>query len=280
MAVQDRDCHRKGLAMKTNAKWILALFVGALFVAPSMVAEGQPRKIPPMQGKRPPSRLRVAPPAAPVDITFSGGTFQMGSNDGDADAKPAHTASVSPFKMQSREVTVAQYKSCVDAKKCSVPGSSTGCNWGQAGRDNHPINCVDYYQATNYCASLGMRLPTEQEWEFAAKSPDNRTYPWGATAPTTEPCWKTNASCIVGSHAAGRSASGLDDMSGNVAEWTASPFCPYQSGGCTTTTRAVRGGGWSLAVATEVQTSSRAGFNKGVRSATIGFRCVGAPAPQ
>ena len=204
----------------------------------------------------------------------------MGANEGDADAKPAHTASVSPFKIQVKEVTVTEYKKCVDANKCTVPNTSTGCNWGQTGRGNHPINCVDYYQATNYCTFVGMRLPTEQEWEFAAKSPDNRAYPWGPAQPSGQICWKNSSTCAVGSHATGRSASGLYDMSGNVAEWTASPFCPYQSGGCTTTTRAVRGGGWSLAVATELQTSSRAGFNKGVRSATIGFRCVGSPDPQ
>ncbi len=266
--------------MKISAKWFLAVLAGGLFLAPSLVAQSQtikiprPRPVKPMKpAKKPPVQIRALP-ASTNTVTLSGGSFQMGANEGDADAKPAHTASVNPFKMQRREVTVAEYKKCVDANKCTAPSTSTGCNWGKAGRGNHPINCVDYYQATKYCQYRGMRLPTEQEWEFAAKAPDNRVYPWGSATPSNQLCWKGSGTCVVGGHPAGRSARGLDDMSGNVAEWTASPFCPYQSGGCTTTTRSVRGGGWSLAVVTELQTSSRAGFNKGVRSASIGFRCA------
>lgn len=266
--------------MQFKANWFLALILGGLFVVPA-VAEGQPK---PVHHRIRPTKPQTAPPpptsTGSTTVQFSGGGFLMGSNEGDPDAKPSHQASVAPFKMMAREVTTAEYKQCVDANKCTAAGSSASCNWGQPGKENHPINCVDFYQATNYCTYVGMRLPTEQEWEFAAKHPDNRIYPWGPDVPDGRACWKQSSTCSVGSFPTGKSKDGVLDLSGNVAEWTASPFCPYQSGGCTATERAVRGGGWSLAVATEIQTSSRAGFNKGVRSATIGFRCVGDPAAQ
>ena len=63
------------------------------------------------------------------------------------------------------------------------------CNWGVAGRDNHPVNCIDVTRAAAYCAALGGRLPTVEEWQFAARGPTPRTYPWGETAPSTQLCW-------------------------------------------------------------------------------------------
>jgi len=213
-------------------------------------------------------------------VTLPAGSFQMGAAEGgDPDAKPIHTVTVGSFKIDINEVTTADYKKCVDAGKCTVPRSGDTCNWGVGGRESHPINCVDWYQATAYCTFVNMRLPTEQEWEYAARHPDGRAYPWGAATPSSQVCWKKPSTCAVGSYAAGRTAAGLNDMAGNVAEWTSGPFCPYNSGGCTTTQRAVRGGSWSLANPVGLGASSRDGFEKGVRSATIGFRCVANATP-
>lgn len=76
-------------------------------------------------------------------------------------------------------VTVAQYKKCTTDGGCTEPDSGPFCNWNAKGRDNHPINCVDWYQATQYCEWAGKRLPREAEWEKAARGTDGRKYPWG-----------------------------------------------------------------------------------------------------
>jgi formylglycine-generating enzyme required for sulfatase activity len=273
--------------MKSKAQWILALLIGGLVAAPAVVAEGQPARVPrikKMPIQHAPSGQRTTSGSAPQPLSptvvLPGGSFQMGANEGDADAKPAHAASVATFKIDVNEVTTADYKKCVDAGKCTVPRTGDTCNWGVGGKEGHPVNCVDWYQAEGYCGFVGMRLPTEQEWEFAARHPDGRAYPWGAAAPTNQACWKkTDGTCSVGSIAAGKTSTGINDMAGNVAEWTSGPFCPYGSGGCTTTQRAVRGGGWSLANPDGLAAASRDGYLKGVRSATIGFRCVGNATP-
>ena len=275
------------MTMNSKAQWFLALLIGGLVAAPAGMAEGQPTRIP--RFKKPPTqtaptgqRTNSAPPPQPSmpSVVLPAGSFQMGANEGDADAKPAHTATVGSFRIDINEVTTADYKKCVDAGKCTVPRAGDTCNWGVAGKEGHPVNCVDWYQASSYCTFVGMRLPTEQEWEYAARHPDGRTYPWGSAAATNQACWKKSGTCAVGSIPAGRTSAGINDMAGNVAEWTSGPFCPYSSGGCTTTQRAVRGGGWSLANPVGLTAASRDGYLKGVRSATIGFRCVTTPTPS
>ena len=88
--------------------------------------------------------------------------------------------------MDLTEVTVAIYDACVRAGSCTRAGGpdlDPFCNEGKPERANHPINCVDWNQAMTYCNYIGARLPTEPEWEYAARGSDGRKYPWGNTPP-------------------------------------------------------------------------------------------------
>jgi hypothetical protein len=126
----------------------------------------------------------------------------MGSDEGLPLERPAHQVVLAPYCMDRFEVTVAQYKACSDAGRCKRAGMSNQwvditekerkafdplCNARDVeGRSNHPINCVDWEMADKFCREQGKRLPTEAEWEFAARGPDGRKYPWGDDDPTAE----------------------------------------------------------------------------------------------
>jgi len=126
-------------------------------------------------------------------VAVPAGAFTMGADDGSDAEKPAHKVGISkPFFIDKTEVTVAAYKACVDAGKCTVPSVhrpdiaedevlkfAPMCNYGTPGRNDHPVNCVDLGQAAAYCDFIGKRLPTEAEWEYAARGTDGRKYPWG-----------------------------------------------------------------------------------------------------
>ena len=214
----------------------------------------------------------------PPMVSIPGGTFQMGSNPGLNDMKPVHSVTVAAFSMDRNEVTVGAYRACTS---CSAPDSSNvSCNWGKGGREGHPINCVDWHQATSFCAAVGKRLPTEEEWEYAARGTDDRKYPWGNTEPSTQLCWdrlgggKPNSTCSVGAYPAGRSPFGLNDMAGNVWEWTSSPYCSYTNQACSNSARVFRGGGWSVGNPAYVRGAIRGFYGPGYRNNGVGFRCA------
>jgi iron(II)-dependent oxidoreductase len=205
-------------------------------------------------------------------VLIQGGSFMMGSNDEDAKnhEKPIHRVAVKDFYMSKTEVTVGQYRKCVDAGVCSKPDDKDWiehCNWGYSDRDDHPINCVDWKQARRFAKWVGGDLPSEAQWEYASRSEGkNIKYPWGNEEATCEyavmhedgdACnrWRTWEVC---SKIAGNTEQGLCDMSGNVLEWVLDEYHDSYSGapsndigwcskkGCDSHSvdRVLRGAGW------------------------------------
>ena len=248
-------------------------------------------------------------------VPVAGGTFKMGSDENE-DEKPVHAVTVLSFEMDVTEVTVAAFRACVDLGHCTPAATLVGwgandfernrwlpfCNFTRLDRLSHPINCVDAAQAQSFCASVGKRLPTEEEWEYTARGgSEQRKFPWGADAPSAQRLNACDQECEllhrrdlrephelmhtgsdgweatapVGSYAQGASKFGVLDMAGNVAEWTSTIHCPYSKPGCTQRTNVLRGGGWRDGKATYVRNSNRSSPGAGWRdNADIGFRCA------
>ena len=180
---------------------------------------------------------------------------------------------IAAFYIDKTEVTVLAYAACVTASKCTPASNDAGtsCNAGVAGRDNHPVNCVDWTQATVYCGWVGKRLPTDEEWQYAADAAEGRLYPWGNASPDTQLCWNglgntlgqgsRMSTCAVGSFPTGDSPFGLSDMSGNVFEWTSSG-------------NDLRGGGWNITQPLTVRVALRYPVSSSARDFSTGLRCV------
>jgi hypothetical protein len=195
-----------------------------------------------------------------------------------------------PIEILQTEVTVAQFKACRAAGECgSDPDTSAYCNWRLvAARLDHPINCVDWNQAKDFCVWAGGRLPTEDEWRHAATSGGKAgyTYPWGNEKPnceravyddevTTGSAESATDGCgedrtwPVCSKPAGASEHDVCDLVGNVWEWTSTCETVEQDKECT-----YMGGGWLLGGSYLLALSSGAIANHLSRAINIGFRCV------
>lgn len=231
----------------------------------------------------------VAPDAAgtpPKRVAIAAGTFMMGC-DHDAceqDERPVHAAELSPFRIDRQEVTVADYRACVDAGQCNDEGISA-CNSGAQGRDDHPVNCVTFDQARTFCAWRKGRLPSEAKWERAARG-DAGDFPWGDDAPTCSHAIMSGCgegTAPVGSAVRGTTRNGLHDMAGNVWEWVgdwyardaygkASPHNPR--GPRTGTHRVIRGGGWQFGNSDTLRACNRDRALPESHAPTIGFRCA------
>jgi formylglycine-generating enzyme required for sulfatase activity len=206
------------------------------------------------------------------------------------DEKPGRRVQVSAFQIDKTEVTVSAYRRCVQAGACSAPATGGSCNWGQEGRGQHPVNCIDWEQARTYCTWAGKRLPTEAEWEKAARGTDGRKYAWGnrgygaaglvaniadEAAKRQYPDWTVAdgyndgfvETAPVGSFPAGASPYGAVDMIGNVWEWTA------DWDGSGRTSRVVRGGSW-YGNPRYARASYRLRPAPGERNDDIGVRCA------
>lgn len=182
---------------------------------------------------------------------------------------------IADFCLDITEVTTAAYGLCVDMGDCAAPDESTNCNWNEAGKDDHPVNCVLAYDADAYCAWAGKELPDEWAWEWAARSRDmGWTYAWGDEAPgDTHACWSGGmnppaGTCEVGSFPAGASVDGVLDLAGNVWEWTST---------MNDQSRAIRGGGWTNVNASNLAASFRHDSNPSFRTINFGFRCARTP---
>ncbi len=284
-------------------------------------------------GSAVPSSAAAAPAAHPSDdisgkmTPLPSGTFQMGSKDED-DEKPIHEVKVAAFEMDTTEVTVSAWKACEKAGVCRVAPSTIEideiteaykkaatkyCNGGRTDHLDHPINCVDWSDAAGFCTWAGKRLPTEAEWEYAARvtkagTAEPRLYPWGKAPPdpmlvngcgtecvamlkredllvkgqTTDPMYKGDdqfsTTSPVSSFPRGATDLGIQDMSGNVSEWTADWYTDkYPVSGFAAangTKRVNRGGSWDEQDARWVRSTARAKDPPGARDVILGFRCA------
>ena len=167
-------------------------------------------------------------PAKPAAAALKPGVGEMASVKAGATKKAGKTGpAIEAIEVDLTPVTVTAYKACVDDGTCKAPTACTNGTWGAKGKEKHPINCVSEPEAAAYCAWAGKRLPTADEFEYAALSSDGRKYPWGDKAATawsakSPVCWTNQGTCSVEESASGKNPFGLFDMMGNVSEWTTS----------------------------------------------------------
>jgi serine/threonine-protein kinase len=223
-----------------------------------------------------------------VEMAFiPAGPFTMGF-DRDENAKPAHLVMLADYYIDVYEVTNDSYKACVDAGACAAPKekfSNTHPDYyGNPEFGRYPVLMVDWQAAQNYCAWRGGRLPTEAEWEKAARGDQELHYPWGRLLN----CDKANYSqCVqdtseVGSYPDSASPYGLYDLAGNVMEWLndwynvgyyASSPESNPTGPETGIKRVVRGGGWT-SQPEELFAYHRTALSPDVFYLYLGFRCA------
>jgi formylglycine-generating enzyme required for sulfatase activity len=206
-----------------------------------------------------------------------GDKFWVGSNPDDGfadDESPAFLTHVSPFCVDSSEVTARDYGQCVERGACKVPvRKGILCNYGRTERDNHPINCVTWHDAEAYCAARGARLPGEVEQEYVARGGvQYLKYPWGDAPLDQRTCWKQPRTCPVGSFPAG--AFGLLDVSGNVWEWSADWYGPYPWPPLEGSAKVYRGGSFSRRFEKWMHTRLRNRSRPTEAGAHLGFRCA------
>lgn len=300
-------------------------------------ASGLPAQ-PTMNCEAPPQPAQTEPahPKCEEGMVFvAPGHFTMGTDNQSpalAAATPAHDVELQHgFCIDRVEVSVEAYGQCVNDKKCTEASAQASwaqtskneklwaaslilhgkqCNSGSAERWNHPINCVTWKQANEYCAALGLRLPTEAEWEFTSRGASNRAYPWGDGAPSAKvlnACGKecrdwhesvglgTEVSSImyevndgfsttapVGAFGLGATPEGVFDLAGNVAEWTAN--APYEYSTASTDdaptnghSHMIRGGAYNSGALEFVDPAFRFAMPDDVLSPGIGFRCASTP---
>jgi formylglycine-generating enzyme required for sulfatase activity len=227
--------------------------------------------------------------------------FWMGCNEAvdnecNPDEKPYHEVNLDAFEIDKYEVTAGEYKACVDAGSCTATNASTGsaCNYGVSGKESHPIDCVHWDKAKAYCEWAGKRLPTEAEWEKAARGTDGRKYPWGNDSPDCEHAVMEDSSAggngcgtggtmPVGSKPKGVSPYGAEDMVGNVWEWVgdwydwsyyASSPKDNPKGPGSGEDRVWRGGSWLYSRPGDLRASRRAWYGPGDWWFCGGFRCA------
>jgi formylglycine-generating enzyme required for sulfatase activity len=246
---------------------------------------------------------------ASLMIRVSGGKFSMGSTENEvleatsncrleplghrcvdgmfANELPRHELSLKPYFLDRTEVTVAEYRRCVERGRCEAPRYSEGAS--RFNRDDYPVTLVSWAEARAYCRFRGARLPSEAEFERAARGPGARSYPWGnlfnsrAANHGRLGLDQTDASdgyaelAPVGSFPSGRTPEGFLDLSGNVAEWVEDPYTIDYSGSVPDPNqpiaRTTRGGNY-IDAAPWLRATARKPQHPDARAPFIGFRCA------
>jgi eukaryotic-like serine/threonine-protein kinase len=216
------------------------------------------------------------------------GGFPMGSNDGSQDERPVHLVYLDAFWIDQTEVTNTQYARCVDDGICDLPADPTQYYIEESA--DHPVVYVDWKDANTYCQWAGRRLPTEAEWEKAARGTDSRTFPWGNDGDCSRAnfwdCPQFETTSPVGFYGErGVSPFGTHDMAGNVWEWVfdwyASDYYQYSptrnpTGPASGIYHVWRGGSWNCNQ-TSARSVERGNFNPDYWRDLIGFRCAMSP---
>jgi len=223
-------------------------------------------------------------------ILVPAGEFIMGTNDRLPDEGPEHKVTVTAFYIDKYEVTNLQYKQFIDTTNHKSPNHFRNRTFPD-GKADHPVVYVSWYDADEYCHWAGKRLPTEQEWEKAARSTDGRIYPWGndfaITRANTPQHWlileQDGDTTPVGAFPAGVSAYGTYDMSGNVWEWTASWYKPHPGNERVTENygekyKVLKGGSWwdcsFYKCGISAPSYNRSFFLQSTKNKSFGFRCA------
>ena len=229
---------------------------------------------------------RIGKDGAPL-IRIPEGEFVMGSHAGQEDERPAHPVYLDAFYIDKYEVTVERYAAFLTAQKPERPFKWREATNGAQGRK--PVIGIDWYDAKEYCEWSGRRLPSEAEWEKAARGAEPRNYPWGDEPPTRahanagQRTWNGyDTLTTVGRHIRGTSPYGVDDLAGNVWEWIADRYDQryYETspprnplGPSTGPLRVLRGGAWNNDAAT-IRAANRAAYAPSARRNDVGFRCA------
>ena len=224
----------------------------------------------------------------PIDdaefVNVPAGEFVMGSDEDYADEAPMHVVDLDAYWIMRTEVTNAQYLACIEDGGCTPPSNDP---WNSSEFVNHPVTNVDWAQAQEYAAWAGGRLPTEAEWEKAARGTDGLIYPWGDDDPDEQLAnvdAPTGDTAPVGSYPDGVSVYGVLDMTGNVEEWVAdwygkdyyadspalNPVGPAPS---TPPLKVLRGGSYQQG-RYDSRTSVRGRANPETKYGNVGFRIV------
>ena len=237
------------------------------------------------------TRVRpIAKKTSPTDgmeqVFVPEGEFMMGKPGTPDFDSPEHLVYVDAFWIDRVEVTNHMYAACVDAGACSPPFTEENPYYGKWVYRNLPVTFVNWYQATEYCAWAGRRLPTEAEWEKAARGTDQREYPWGEADAT--PRLANYAESLIGEpvsvyrYPSGASPFGALNMVGNVREWLADWFdksyylsspSNNPTGPETGIERSMRSGAYD-AEANEIYTTSRYKHEPQSAGLSRGFRCA------
>ena len=227
----------------------------------------------------------------PVERDFNGttmvlvpaGSFSMGSENGELNEKPIHIQRFdSPFWIDKTEVTRGAYEKCVATGACESKSDNKYSNSA-----SQPVNYVSWYEAATYCKWRGVRLPTEREWEYAARGPDNLIYPWGNELDGNRSHHRGNSgnkTASVGNYLSGKSWVGALDMTGNVREWanSLSKDYPYvtndgrefiESEKIISENITVRGGSF-WGISSRQRAADRGEYSADVDYSGGGFRCA------